>query len=171
MQRAVSAVVCLSAILVMGACAAPAPAPAPPAGPSPAELVSAADALDKQFLEAFNKGDAEAVSALYWNSPDVVSIGPDGMGTKGWDAARTGAIEMFKAMPGAKLEFLSGSNAAHGDVVLGWGTWKMTIPGPTPIVMEGRYTDAKAMRDGKWVYLMDHASVPLPPPPAAGAAK
>ena len=30
----------------------------------------------------------------------------------------------------------------------------------------GRYTDVKAQRDGKWVYIIDHASVPLPPPSA-----
>jgi ketosteroid isomerase-like protein len=133
-------------------------------------MVSAADALDQQFREAFNKGDVDALSALYWNSPDVVSISPDGMGTKGWDATRAGAAEMVKAMPGATLEFTSMHNAAHGDVVLGWGTWKMTVPGPAPMVLEGRYSDAKAKRDGKWVYLMDHASVPLPPPPAPPAA-
>jgi hypothetical protein len=25
----------------------------------------------------------------------------------------------------------------------------------------------KALKDGKWVYIIDHASVPLPPPPDA----
>ena len=58
-------------------------------------------------------------------------------------------------------------NEALGDVVLGSGTWKLTIPAkPKPQVMEGRYSDVKAMRDGRWVLVMDHASVPLPPAPA-----
>jgi hypothetical protein len=35
----------------------------------------------------------------------------------------------------------------------------------SPQVMEGRYSDVKAPRDGKWVYATDHASVPLPPRP------
>jgi len=30
--------------------------------------------------------------------------------------------------------------------------------------MEGRFSDVKAVRDGKWVYVMDHASIPVPPP-------
>ena len=34
----------------------------------------------------------------------------------------------------------------------------------------GRFTDVKGQRDGKWVYLMDHGSVPLMPPPAPPAA-
>ena len=42
----------------------------------------------------------------------------------------------------------------------------MTGPDGEPLQMEGRYTDAKAERDGKWVYLVDHASVPIPPPPS-----
>jgi ketosteroid isomerase-like protein len=157
------------AVGVLAATLACAPAPPPPpAGPTPAEMVAAADALDRQFLDAFNKGDVDAVTALYWNSPDLVSFGPDGMGTKGFEAAKAGTAEMFKAMPGAKLEFGETHNAAHGDVVLGWGLWKLTIPaekGPAQVI-EGRYSDAKAMKDGKWVFLMDHASVPLPPPPA-----
>ena len=40
-----------------------------------------------------------------------------------------------------------------------------------PQIIEGRYTDVKRMHDGKWVYVMDHASVPLPPPPPAPVRK
>jgi ketosteroid isomerase-like protein len=156
----------LGLIVFVNACASPAPPPPPP-GPTPAEMVAAADALDRQFLAAFNKGDADGLMATYWKSPKLVSFGPDGMGTKGWDAAHAATAEMVKAMPGATLEFLEMHNEAQGDIVLGWGTWKMTMgPADKPLVLEGRYTDVKAMRDGKWVYLMDHASVPLPPPPA-----
>jgi len=168
MRRAIRVLVSMTALAVAAACAAPPPPPPPaPAGPTPAELMAAADALDKQFVSAFNSGDAAALSATYWNSPNAVSIGPDGMGTRGIDNIRAGLVEMFKAMPGAQLE-LTSQNEVHGDVVLGWGTFRFTIPAkPKPQVLEGRFSDAKAMRDGKMVYLMDHASVPLPPPPPA----
>ena len=158
--------------LVASTACAPAPAP-PPAGPTSAELVAAADALDARFAEAFSKGDVDGVMATYWNSPNLVSYGPDGMGTRGWDASKAGSSEMFKAMPGAKLELIERHNDVHGDVVLGWGTWRLTIPAPKgpPQVMEGRFTDVKAMRDGKMVYIMDHASVPLPPPPPPAPPK
>ncbi len=166
MRRAILAVLGLALVTAVTGCA-PAP-PAAPAGPTPAQLVAAADALDRQFLDAFNKGDTDAIMATYWNSPNLVSYGPDGMGTKGWDAAKAGSAEMFKAMPGAKLEFIKVQNDVHGDLVLGWGTWKMTMPTPGgPQVMEGRYSDVKGMRDGKMVFIMDHASVPLPPAPPA----
>ena len=169
MRRAICALVSVAAFAVSSACAAPPPPPPPaPAGPTPAEMVAAADALDQRFMEAFSKGDVDGVMATYWNSPNIVSIGPDGMGTRGYDAIKAGLAGMFGAMPGAKLELTDARNEALGDVVLGSGTWKLTIPAkPKPQVMEGRYSDVKAMRDGKWVYLMDHASVPLPPAPAA----
>jgi ketosteroid isomerase-like protein len=166
MRRSLSTIAGLTLLVFATACT-PAPATPPaPAGPAPAEMITAANALDQRFLDAFNKGDVDALMATYWNSPDLVSFGPDGMGTKGFDAARAEATEMVKAMPGAKLEFLAMHNDVRGEVVLGWGTWKMTMTTPQgPQVLEGRYTDVKALRDGKWVYLMDHASVPLPPPP------
>lgn len=157
------------ALLACASACSPAPPPPPP-GPTPAEMQSGADALDQQFLAAFNAGDVEAMMALYWNSPDLVSIGPDGMGTKGWDATRAAAVEMVKGMAGAKIEFLEVNNRPEGDVVLGSGRWRLTMgPAESQQVIEGRYTDVKAMRDGRWVYLMDHASVPLPPPPAAAS--
>jgi ketosteroid isomerase-like protein len=54
-----------------------------------------------------------------------------------------------------------------GDSVVSWGKWRFTVtpPGGTPEIMDGRYTDLKAKRDGKWVFVLDHASAPLPPPP------
>ena len=169
MRRAILIAVGLAAI-TLNACTPS--VPIPPPGPTDAEMLAAAEALDQRFFDAFNKGDADALAATYWHSPDLVSFAPEGMGTKGWDAAKTGAVEMFKAMPGAKLENLSHHNAVHGGVVLGSGTFKMTIPTPGgPQVVEGRYTDVKMMHDGKWVYVMDHASVPLPPAPPAPVKK
>ena len=164
MRKAIPVVVGALVLALTSACTPS--VPIPPPGPTDAEKLAAAEALDQRFLEAFNKGDAEALAATYWNSPKLVSFAPEGMGTTGWDASRAGAVEMFKAMPGVKLENLSHHNDVHGDVVLGWGTFKMTIPTPGgPQVIEGRYTDVKMMHDGKWVYVMDHASVPVPPPP------
>jgi ketosteroid isomerase-like protein len=158
--------VCAAATIFLGSACAP----SQPPGPTAAEMVSAADAVDQAFLEAFNKGDVDALMATYWKSPDLVSISLDGMGVKGWDATKASSAELFKGLSGAKLEFVAPRNVAFGETVLGSGTWKVTIPVAqgSPQVMEGRYSDVKALRDGKWVYVMDHASVPLPPTPAAG---
>jgi len=165
MHNAFRTTVCLMALAVSAACA--------PKGPAPAEMVAAADAVDQKFLDAFNKPDLDALMTTWWNNADVVSIGLDGKPVKGFEAVKGGYDGTLKGLHGAKLEFTDRHNIASGDLVLGYGTWKATIPtekGP-PTVMEGRYSDVKAFRDGKWVYVMDHGSVPLPPAPAAPAAK
>ena len=133
--------------------------------PSNTEMVASAEAVGTRFLDAFNKADLDAIMATYWKSPELVYFGLEGMGVKGWDAVRADWVQTFKALPGAKIKFLEHHDIVWGDVVIGSGTWRVTLPGAQ--VMEGRFTDVKAMRDGKWVYVYDHASVPLPPPDAA----
>ncbi len=151
----------LAALALPTGCASPGSAQA--AHLTAAESVAAADALDRQFLAAFNKGDLDALMALFWKSPDLVSIGLDGMGSRGWDAVRAAWDATLTSMPGAKLSFPEMHNAAVGEAVLGWGRWKMSVPvGQAEQLIEGRYSDAKALRDGRWVYLMDHGSVPIP---------
>lgn len=134
---------------------------------SPEQMIASAKALDQQFVESFSKGDVDGVMATYWNSPDLVSYPPDSMEVRGWQAAKDALAQSFSQMPGASLELLESNNKVEGDVVLGFGKWRLTITPPEgdPMVINGRYTDVKAKRDGKWVYILDHASVPLPPPP------
>src|SRR5262245_56661344 len=118
--------VVLLALLTMAAigCANQPQAPAM----SPEQMVSAADALDAAFVEAFNKGDAAAMSALYWNSPDVVSAAPDVLQpSKGFAAISDTNTKMFAGMNGAKLEITEHHQVPTGDVVLGWGTFKLIM--------------------------------------------
>lgn len=144
----------LSVLTLSAACA--------PAAPDAAAMVAGAGAVDSAFQAAFNAGDVDAVMATYWNSPDLVFINLDGMGTVGAEMVRSDMVGMFSSMPGATLEFTSSHNVAEGSVVLGWGTFRVTLPGDGGVIT-GRYSDVKAMRDGKWVYIMDHASVAIPP--------
>ena len=133
------------------------------------DMIKGADGVDQAFLKAFNEGNVEAVAAIYWNSPDVLLFPPDAMMVKGIDSLRSSFVQMMTTMKGCKLELKERHQMAVGEVVLGWGLWRMAMPAPDSgtIEMLGRYTDVKAERDGKWVYLMDHASVPVPPPPAS----
>jgi ketosteroid isomerase-like protein len=127
------------------------------------EMISSAKAVDANFLSAFNKGDADAVSALYWNSPDVVVYPPDTMECRGWQAVHEAFVKMSKDMAGAKLELIEPRYQIAGDYVLTNGLWKMTFPDNKE--MRGRYTAVMADKDGKWVFVLDHPSVPLPPEP------
>ena len=134
---------------------------------NPDQMIAAAKALDQRFIEAYNKGDADAVMATYWNSPELVSYPPEAMEFRGWEEAKDGFVQAFANMPGVTLEIIESNYKAVGDVVIGWGKWRVSVPSPegSPMEILGRYTVVKAERDGKWVYIMDHASVPLPTPP------
>jgi uncharacterized protein (TIGR02246 family) len=138
--------------------------------PDTAAMIAAADALDKAFIEAMNAGDAEAMAACYWNSPEVVSFPPGTLEARGFEGILEDTRATFAAMPGMKVELTEVHQMPAGDMVIGWGLWRGTMPMPDGTEMEilGRYTDVKAERDGKWVYLLDHASAPFPPPPSEG---
>ena len=144
-----------------------------PKRPAPADMVATADALDKEFATAFNKGDVAAVMATFWNSPDFFSIGLDGMGVQGWAAAKDAMVQTLAGMKGATIVFVDPRNIPLGDVVLGVGKIRISIPADSgrSEEMVVRYTDIKALRDGKWVVVHDHASAPMPPTPTVPASK
>jgi uncharacterized protein (TIGR02246 family) len=137
-----------------------------PQGKDPQQMITAAKALDQQFLEAFNKGDAEAVAALYWNSPEVVSYPPDMLEAVGSEAIKEAMAHSFANGPTGTLEVINPQYMVAGDYVVSWGKalFKTTMPDGMPVEMTLRYTDVKTERDGKWVYTHDHASVPMPAP-------
>jgi uncharacterized protein (TIGR02246 family) len=163
MQRIATALSLTLALALSGACA-----PAAPPEPDTEAMIAAAEALDQQFLAAFNAGDGAAMAALYAEGPDTVSFPPDAMVMRGSDAVREGMAGFATAMAGAQLQVLEGHHVVVGDAVASWGLFTITMPAPDEsavgISISGRYTDLKAERDGRWVYLMDHASVPMPAP-------
>lgn len=139
------------------------------------EMVAGANALDKAFIAAFNSGNADAMSALYWNSPDAVSFPPDLLVARGIEGIRKANSAAVASLKGGKLELTESHHIPLQDAVVTWGLWRFTmaVGGGTPIELTGRYSDVKAKRDGKWVYLVDHASAaPMPfGAPAAEAPK
>lgn len=147
------------AIAVLAGCTPQTQAPAQ----DTAAMVASANELDQRFVEALNSGDVEAIAACYWNSPEAVTFPPDMMEARGQEAIRSGFQQMFTTMPGARIELTETHQIPAGDMVMGWGLWRLTMNGPDgkPMEVSGRFTDVKAERDGKWVYLVDHASVPM----------
>ena len=132
------------------------------------ELLVAANVLDSLFLVAFNNGDVEAIMKLHWNSPELRAYPPGEMQVHGYDAVKESYIKDFASNKGAKLEYTSVNNIPFADVVIGHGTFRWTMPmeGASPMVFDGRYSEVKALKDGKMVIILDHASVPIAPPPA-----
>jgi len=137
-----------------------------PGGADPTEMIAAAKALDRQWAEAFNKGDIDGLMALYWNSPDLVVYPSDAMELHGWDQVKESYRMMVGNMQHATISYGDLDYAAAGDVVISRGTWTISVPtleGPV-FDIRGRFTDVKAVRNGTWVIVMEHGSVPMPPP-------
>jgi ketosteroid isomerase-like protein len=94
MTRQMTRAACVGVLLVSAACASS------PERPTPEAMVTAANALDTSFAEAFNRGDVDALDALYWNSPDVVSFPADAMEARGIAAIREANAKTVASMRG-----------------------------------------------------------------------
>ena len=55
----------------------------------------------------------------------------------------------------------------HGDTAVAWGLFTIIaepVEGGEAVEMVGRYMDVARSIDGTWLYVADHASMPLPAP-------
>jgi ketosteroid isomerase-like protein len=117
------------------------------------------------FVKAVNAGNPDAIAALYLEN--ATSYPPDVPVVTGRDAIRKTWADLFTQFT-AKLELTNGFYENHGDISIAWGQFTMTLTpkaGGEPIKIEGRYTDASKLEEGKWLYIVDHASVTPTAPP------
>ena len=150
MKRSPTAWLPVFVLVLSAACAEPV-SPAPDAN----AMIAAAGALDEQFLAAFNSGDVDAMAALYASGPDTVSFMPDVMVIRGFDSVRAGFGEFVAAAVGATLALTESHHSVVDDAVASWGLWTTTMnePDGSSLTMSGRFTNLKAERYGRWVYL------------------
>lgn len=128
--------------------------------------------IGKAFVAAMKAGDVDAVAALY--APDAVSYPPDAMVATGRDEIRESWGSLLNEFDVEEIELPGAQHETRDDFSAAWGRFEMTLvpkEGGDPVVMEGRFSDVAKRIDGKWQYLMDHSSMPLPPPPDAGEAQ
>lgn len=121
--------------------------------------------LDEAWVRAMKAGDLEAVVALY--AADAVYYPPDTMEAKGTAAIRENYGGLLAAFRVREATLTPSAYRTVGDVSFGWGRFSLTLvakEGGEPTTLEGRYTAIARKEGGKWLYLADHASSPLPPP-------
>ena len=138
--------------------------------PPVADDTAALKAVDEAFVQAFNKKDIDGVLACYADDAVLMDPGP-ALIYRGKEEIKKGMGEFFKGQPGAELKLDESHYNAVGDLGYSWHLWTITLKDPAgkPMTMKGRATDVLAKRGGKWVLVADHASMPMPPPPTAGA--
>ena len=128
---------------------------------------SGARALDNAFVKGVKAGDVEAVMALY--ASDATLYPPGEMAAKGRDAIRAVWGGFLAANTVTECKLFETGYRTVGDTSIGWGRFSMTFQpkaGGAPATLEGRFSDVAVKKAGKWLYILDHASAPLPPPPS-----
>ncbi len=122
---------------------------------------------DAAWTKAVKANDLEAVMACY--AQDAVAWLPNEPEAVGHAAIRA-AYEGLMSANTVKDVVLTPVNAkTSGDMSTGWGHFTMTLApkaGGEPMTMKGRYLAAAEKRNGRWVYVVDHASAEPAPEPA-----
>ena len=155
----------LSTIL-FASCLAIAPLAARAADESAAAI---ARDVDERFGKACGAGDIAAVVALY--ADDATAIYPG----EGAVAHGRAEIEKLARVP---CDPSSGDVLRLDEVRARWldrdhisviGSWTLTVkaPGGAPATSTVRTSELLVKTPTGWRYLVDHASVGVPPPPAA----
>ena len=132
-----------------------------------------AKSVDEAWEKAIVANDLDAIVACY--APDAVMWGPGEAEAKGEKAIRASYAALLKDNTVKEAKTSDTQYRTTGKTSVGWGHFSMTMQpkaGGAPVTMKGRFNEIAAEKDGKWLYIVDHASVePAPPAPAAPPAK
>lgn len=135
------------------------------AGPAAADPAADGRAVSDAFAKAVAAGDVQAIVALYRDDASVIWPG------QGEEAKGKAAIEaLAKKLVAQKIGTIvlkSQDSIPLGDgYIVNVGRWENTFTTPagkTQTVVV-RTSEVLQKTDGKWLYLVDHASVGAPPP-------
>lgn len=132
---------------------------------SPAESTGA-QAVDEAWLKAVGANDLDAVVACY--SKDAVLWLPGAPEAKGSEAIRKTYTALLSPNTVTGVTFTNTHYETAGNLSVGWGDFSLTLApkaGGDSVVLSGRFTVVAKQEDGKWVYIVDHASSrPAPAP-------
>lgn len=128
-------------------------------------------AVDSAWSTAMKANDVEAVMRTY--ATDAVAWLPDEREARGSVAIRASYVGLLDAYTVTDVALSDKQYRTVGDASVGWGKYTLTLTpkaGGAPVVMQGRFSAVAERREGRWVYVVDHASAE-PPPPAPETAK
>jgi len=122
-------------------------------------------ALQDAFMAALKANDVQGLAACYTsdavNFPvgTLVGSGPESV-IESWSSFFAAYKILDASLSDTHMEI-------HGDTAVAWGLFTiMAEPteGGDAVEMNGRYMDVARFIDGSWLYVADHASMPLPAP-------
>lgn len=133
-----------------------------------ADPASTVKAHSEAFAKAFDACDVPAVLKLYEDDATIIWPGEGEVAT-GKAAIEKVIKEQCASAGKSSLKRISSDPRAIGkDYIINVGMWDDTMSGPDgkPVTMRVRTTELLHKSRGKWRYVIDHASIGLPPPPA-----
>ena len=147
--------------------AAARPAPLPKTAPLPQTATAkpsaeaAIRAMAKQFVEAFNRGDADALAAMFTAAASVAD--DEGQFLRGQTAIRDEYARLFKTYPGAKIVVAVKSvEFPTPEMAIEDGMSQVSAEHAGPPVAS-RYTAVHVLTGGKWLMAsVREAKVALP---------
>jgi len=130
--------------------------------------------LRERLVKAFEAKDLATIGDTYARDTSLVVFDPQTMMVVGWENNQKSWQEFFTLFDTLRLQITDSRTHVVPRALVAWdaGTWRMegvTSDGQT-VQMEGRHTTVYEKREGRWVIVHDHASVPLPPSIVPGEA-
>ena len=118
-----------------------------------------ADSVGAAWVKAVKANDLDAVAKLY--ADDAVAWFPDEAQHNGNAEIRASYKTLFDTFTVVDASLTNSHHVGDAKHRSNWGNFTLTLKqksdGAT-IPMTGRYTDVQEKRDGRWVYVADHAS-------------
>lgn len=121
------------------------------------------EALMDAFMTAVRANDAEGLGACY--TEDAVNFPLSAMKEIGPEAVAASWQGFFDAFRVTDATLPEKHLETHGDTAIAWGLFRIVaepVAGGEAVVFEGRFMDVSRNIDGSWLYVADHASIPLP---------
>jgi uncharacterized protein (TIGR02246 family) len=135
-----------------------------------ADPAAVAKAQSEAYAKAFGTCDVPAVVALYEDNAILINPGEGEVGTGKAEIEKVIRAGCSSGPANSVSKAVSSDARAIGkDYVVNVGMSDETVQGPDgkPMVVRVRTTELLHKSDGKWRYVIDHASIGQPPSPAA----
>jgi uncharacterized protein (TIGR02246 family) len=121
---------------------------------------AAAEELGRRFTEAMSRKDLDGAMSCFWNSPELIVV-LFGNVQRGYDSVRSGIAAMFEQNETVKLTINEISYVPAGNMIMavGTATYDLKPKGGPAMQLVERWTDLEQKIDGRWVYVLDHATM------------
>jgi uncharacterized protein (TIGR02246 family) len=121
------------------------------------------EALQAAFMNALRTNDVNGLAACY--TEDATNFPVGSLAGVGPDSVRTSWNGFFADFRVTSARLTNEHMEKLGDTAVAWGLFIIMaepVGGGDPVEMQGRYMDVSRNIDGQWLYIADHASIPVP---------